>query len=203
MPESTYPSFRKELNPQLVIVYGPSEVLIRSLLRSYFDYIGYFHISGQYTANQLLSLPKGNNYMMTNFVPEASEMAILDTYYHVKIVHLRHNRTELPDREAWFDKEAELIPLLKDRPYYHAVSGYINDVIEQVGRSLLPEMLYANAHETEERQAVRKYAEEKGALLLNVFEIQEVLRRKPNKAKAEADKILLLVEVIFLNFTRS
>ena len=68
---------------------------------------------------------------------------------------------------------------------------------------MLPELLYANVHETEERVAVRKYAEGRGALLLNVFEIQEVLRRKPNKAKAEADKILLLVEVIFLNFTRS
>ena len=104
VPQSTYPSFRKELNPQIVIVYGPSEVLITALLRSYLDYIGYIHISGKYSANQLLSLPKGNNYLMTNFIPETSEIVILDTYYHVKIVHLRHNRTELPDREAWFDK---------------------------------------------------------------------------------------------------
>jgi broad-specificity NMP kinase len=40
-------------------------------------------------------------------------------------------------------------------------------------------------------------------LLLNVFEIQKVLGRKPNKSKAEADKTMLLTEVIFLNFTRS
>ena len=73
---------------------------------------------------------------------------------------------------------------MKNKPYYHSFSGYINDVIEQVGRSLLPELLYANVHETEERVAVGKYAEGRGALLLNVFEIQEVLRRKPNKVKA-------------------
>lgn len=64
-------------------------------------------------------------------------------------------------------------------------------------------MLYVNVNEAGERQAVKKYAEERNALLLNVFEIQEVLRRKPNKAKAEYDKNLLLTEVIFLNFTRS
>lgn len=203
VPESNYASFRKELNPQLVIVYGASEVLITSLLKSYFNHIGYFHVSGHFTANELLALPKGNNYMFTDFVPEISEMEILHTYYHVKIVHLRHNRTELAGREAFFDKEAQLTPLLQGKHYYHSVSGYINDIIEQVGRSLLPEMLYVNVHEAAERQAVKKYAEERNALLLNVFEIQEVLRRKPNKAKADYDKNLLLTEVIFLNFTRS
>jgi hypothetical protein len=82
-------------------------------------------------------------------VPELAEINILDSYYHVKVVHLRHNRTELADREAWFDKEAELTPLLQGKHYYHSVSGYINDIIEQLGRSLLPEILYANVHESE------------------------------------------------------
>ena len=76
-------------------------------------------------------------------------MDILHTYYHVKIVHLRHNRTELAGKEAFFDKEAQLTPLLQNRPYYHSVSGYINDIIEQVGKSLLPEMLYVNVNEAD------------------------------------------------------
>ncbi len=107
--------------------------------------------------------------MFTNFVPELSEMEILHTYYHVKIVHLRHNRTELAGREEFFDKEAQLTPLLEGKHYYHSVSGYINDIIEQVGRSLLPEMLYVNINQASEQEAVRKYAEERNALLLNVF----------------------------------
>jgi broad-specificity NMP kinase len=198
----TYAAFRKELYPQLIIVYGPSEVLITSLLKNYFNFISYRHLDAALTANQLLALPKGSNYLLTNFVPELAEVSILETYFHLKIVHLRHNRTELAEKEAWFDQEALLAPLLEKKPYYHAVSGYINDIIEQVGESLLPELLYANVHETEEREAVRKYVDANDGLLLNVFEIQNVLRRKPNKERAERDKVELLAEVLFQNLNR-
>jgi hypothetical protein len=51
VPANNYPSFRKELNPQIIIIYGPSEVLITSLLKTYLNFIGYIYLTGTYTAN--------------------------------------------------------------------------------------------------------------------------------------------------------
>lgn len=70
--EATYPAFRKAIYPQLMILYGPNEVLITSLLRDYFDFIGFRHIAAALTANEILALPKSSNYLLTGFIPELS-----------------------------------------------------------------------------------------------------------------------------------
>ena len=56
--QPTYFAFRKELYPELMIVYGPSEVLITSLIRDYFAFTGFKHIPDKLNANQILALPK-------------------------------------------------------------------------------------------------------------------------------------------------
>lgn len=56
--QPTYSAFRKELYPQLMIVYGPDDILITSLIRDYFAYTAFRHLPNPITANQLLALPK-------------------------------------------------------------------------------------------------------------------------------------------------
>lgn len=53
--ELTYEVFRKELYPQLIILYGPSKVLIDALVKNYLLYIGYKLISVAVKANELVS----------------------------------------------------------------------------------------------------------------------------------------------------
>ncbi len=53
--ELNYNAFRKELYPQLIILYGPSKILIQGLTKEYFAHIGYKIIEKSVTANELIS----------------------------------------------------------------------------------------------------------------------------------------------------
>jgi len=59
-------------------------------------------------------------------VPEVNEINILESYFHLKIIHLKHSRTELSDHESFFDKESVLVPQLQKKSYFHSVEGNTN-----------------------------------------------------------------------------
>lgn len=203
--EVSYAAFRKELYPQLIVLYGPSQVVLEALYKNYFCYIGYQLIHTPVTANDLISkYPKHENYILVDFTPDPAEVTILETYFHLKIVHLKHERTELAGSQDYFDREATIVPALLKKACFHSISGqqHINSIIGQIGKKLLPELIYANVHEPEEREIVRKYVEQTDGLLLNIFDIQPILRRKPNKGKPEPEKMEVLCNVVFRNLNR-
>lgn len=96
------------------------------------------------------------------------------------------------------------MPQLQKRGCFHSVEGncLLDELLLRVGEKLSPELVYVNVHDGEEREGVRKFIEQADALLLNIFEIQTVWRRKPTKLKADAEKLELLVQTVFRNFTR-
>ena len=204
--EVSYAAFRKELYPQLIVLYGPSQVVLEALYKNYFCYIGYQLIHTPVTANDLISkYAKHENYILVDFTPEPAEVTILETYFHLKIVHLKHERTELAGRQDYFDREATIVPVLEKKACFHSISGQqqINSIIRDIGKKLLPELIYANVHEAEEREIVRKYVEDTDGLLLNIFDIQPILSRKPNKGKPEPEKMEVLCTVVFKNLNRN
>lgn len=150
--EVSYAAFRKEIYPQLIVLYGPSHVVLEALYKNYFCYIGYQLIHTAVTANDLISrYAKHENYILVEFVPEPAEVAILETYFHLKIVHLKHERTELAGSQDYFDREAAIVPALQKKPCFFSVSGqqHINAIIGEIGKKLLPELIYANVHEAD------------------------------------------------------
>lgn len=67
----------------------------------------------------------------------------------------------------------------------------------------MPELIYVNLQSNEERQIVRNYVDATGGLLLNIFEIEPVLKKKASKGKAEPDKLETLTHVVFRNLNKS
>ena len=91
-----YKCFRKAVYPKLVVIFGPCPIQKRFLNENYFNFTGYILIEACVTSNDLLSkLSKDANYILPNFVPKACELSVLEEYFDVQVVHLKHERTEL------------------------------------------------------------------------------------------------------------
>ena len=80
----------------LMILYGPDPIQKRFLLQNYFAFSGYIVLSQSLTANEMISkLPKEANYILAGFVPCLDELAVMEEYFDITIIHLKHQRTEL------------------------------------------------------------------------------------------------------------
>jgi hypothetical protein len=89
-----YKTFRKSLYPKLVIVFGPCPIQKRFLSLNYFQFSGYILLNEVITANDMLTkLPKEANYILFGFTPEPSELAVLEEFFYIRIIHLKHQRT--------------------------------------------------------------------------------------------------------------
>lgn len=38
-------------------------------------------------------LPKGSDYILTATIPEPSELTVVEEYFDVQVIHLKHQRT--------------------------------------------------------------------------------------------------------------
>jgi hypothetical protein len=94
-------------------------------------------------------LPKESNYALFGFVPSASELAVIEEYFDVQIIHLKHQRTELSNQEAFFNSESKIIPELSKKSYCYSIptSTVDLDLAEHIGCALLPELVFVNANE--------------------------------------------------------
>ena len=108
-----YKAFRRAVYSKLIILFGPCPIQNRFLKENYFAFTGYRILNEPLTANDLLSkLPKNANFILTGVVPEPSELTVLDEYFDVQVIHLKHQRTELSGQEVFFDLETRIMPEL-------------------------------------------------------------------------------------------
>lgn len=113
MERADYKCFRRAVYPKLIILFGACPIQNRFLKENYFNITGYFLIKECLTANQMISkLPKDANYIFTGVTPEPCELSVLEEYFDVQVVHLKHQRTELSNQDAFFDLEARIMPEL-------------------------------------------------------------------------------------------
>lgn len=154
--EAVYNQFRRELSPRFVFLYGPSVLFIQSIVNYYFEFTGYKPIKAVLSANEILQLPKHQNYVFLRSVPRPGDLAVLEAHSHVTVLHFKHSRTELADQEAYFDEEAQLFPQLQKKQYFFSFSGQqqIYSAVEEISQKLLPEIIYANVATEEQRKTV-------------------------------------------------
>lgn len=200
-----YRDFRKALYPKLVIVFGPCPIQKRFLSLNYFQFSGYIILHEAITANDLVTkLPKEANYILFGFVPEPAELTVLEEFFNIRIVHLKHQRTELKGHEDFFDLEARIYPELVKKPYFQTITSDPADfdLIPNIGEALLPELIYVNSSSQAEKQAVVDYVHSSEGLLLNINEIQEVWKKKQFPPKNEMELIHTLAIIVWRNIDR-
>ena len=151
-------------------MYGPSVLFIQSIVNYYFEFTGYKAIKSVLSANELLQLPKHQNYVLLRSVPRPGELAVLEAHSHVTVIHFKHSRTELAEQEAYFDEEAQLVPQLQKKPYFFSFNGQqqIYSAVEEISQKLVPEIIFANVATSEQRETVSEYAKQTGALVLSL-----------------------------------
>lgn len=124
-----------------MIVFGPCPIQKRFLSLNYFQFSGYVLVQEKISANDILAkLPKQVNYILFEFVPEPSELAVLEEFFNIRIVHLKHQRTELKGHEDFFNLEAKIYPELLKKPYFKTITSDPADfdLIPNIGEALLP-----------------------------------------------------------------
>ena len=62
-------------------------------------------------------------------------------------MHFRYNRIDVPNCDEFFDKEYQILPVLKTKPYYIPVNGTIDPVkiMDKVGAGLCPSLVFVNS----------------------------------------------------------
>jgi hypothetical protein len=132
------------------VLYGPCPIQKRFLIQNYFSFSGYIILHEPVTANDLINkLPKENNYILVGFVPRPSELSVIEEYFDIQIVHLKHQRTELANQEDFFNCEAKIVPELSKKPYFYTILTAPTDLnlVEKVGSAILPSLVYVNAED--------------------------------------------------------
>jgi len=110
-------------------LYGPCPIQKRFLVENYFNYTGYFLLHEPLTAHDMVTrLPKESNYVLLGFVPTASELLVIEEYFDVQIIHLKHQRTELNNQEAFFNNESKIIPDLAKKSYCYSIPTSTTDL---------------------------------------------------------------------------
>ena len=94
----------------------------------------------------LSKLPKNANYIFTGVIPEPSELSVLEEYFDVQVIHLKHQRTELSGQEAFFDLEARIMPELSKKDYCYTLNTNTADlnITEEIGAMILPSLIFVN-----------------------------------------------------------
>lgn len=109
--------------------------------------INYEHSVLPQNANALITFSKkSENYVVNGLFTDCNEIKILEQYFHIRVVHFKYNRLDLPGHDEFFAKEYDLLPFLKDKPYYIPVCGSIDPVtiMDKVGIGLCPRLIYIN-----------------------------------------------------------
>jgi hypothetical protein len=76
------------------VLFGACPIQNRFLKENYFALTGYVIVNECLTSNQILTkLQKDVNYVLTAFTPEPSELSVLEEYFDIQVVHLKHQRT--------------------------------------------------------------------------------------------------------------
>ena len=106
-------------------------------------------------------LPKESNYVLLGFVPSASELSVVEEYFDVQIVHLKHQRTELNNQEAFFNHESKIVPDLSKKSYCYSIPTSTSDLElgEHIGCALLPELVFVNANDEDEKKGALDHVE--------------------------------------------
>ena len=148
---------------------------------NYLNFSGYITIKECLSANQMISkLPKDLNYIFTGVTPEPSELSVLEEYFDVQVIHLKHQRTELSNQDAFFDLEARIMPELSKKDYVYTLNTSTSDlnITEEIGSMLLPCLIFINASNKEECAGAMEYIEKNDAILLDTPDLVEILKRK-------------------------
>ena len=202
LERACYKSFRRAVYPKIIALFGPCPIQNRFLKENYFNFTGYHMINNTLTANDMISkLPKDANYILTSFVPEPSELTVLDEYFDFQVIHLKHERTELANQEAFFDLEARIVPELSKRDYFFTLNTNTTDlnITEEIGTMILPSLVFINSNNKEEMAGALEYVEKSDSILLDMPDLTEVLKRKGITNIMGLQLISLLVNIIWKN----
>ena len=204
--EANYPALRKELYPRVVVLYGPEHKQNYDIANNYFGGSGFSIVNESVKANDLITkLPKTNNYLLLNFTPTPQELEVLEAYCHIRVVHIKYKRVELPKHEQFFEEEAALLPHLAKKDYYRSVVGHrslLQEVLTAVGEAICPELIFVDAQDEQERAAVERHVADTNGLLISTKRIEEVVKRKPVPPFNDQFRLVALTHIIFKNLTR-
>ena len=115
--------------PNLIFFYGPNQQQISSAARTMATNINYVCVKIPINANEIINgFKKTCNYVIEGLYTSKQEITILEEYFNMKIIHFQYSRVELPDEADFFDKEFEILPFLKSKPYYVHVNGSAHPV---------------------------------------------------------------------------
>lgn len=108
------------------------------------------------------------------------------------------------EHEDFFNLEARIYPQLSKKPYFQTITSDPADfdLIPNIGEALLPELIYVNATNAEEKAGVIEYVRRTDSLLLNINEIKEVWNKKKFPPKSEMELIHTLAIIIWRNINR-
>lgn len=82
---------------------------------------------------------------------KVSALQIVEEHFNIKIIHFKYERDDCPKYEKYFDTEYDLLPFLRDKPYYVPVRGdeHPNTIMDNVGVGTCPRMLFVHYGDNE------------------------------------------------------
>ena len=149
----------------------------------------------------ITKLPKSANYFLVGTIPCPQQLSVIEEYFDVQVIHLKHQRTELNNQEEFFDLEAKIVPELMKKPYFYSIPTNTNDLqlTEKIGQTLLPTLIFVNGEDKEEIAGALDYIEKTESLLLSANEIADILKKKGLPEASGIMLLGLLVNIIWKN----
>jgi hypothetical protein len=93
VPVLDYPSCRKALYPNLILVYGPIQEQNYAAATTLAHNLSYKYGELPTDPNNLIiSSDKTYNYVINGLFTDPNHIKILDEYFNIKIIHFKYNR---------------------------------------------------------------------------------------------------------------